>query len=106
MDRTERHEFLEQLIAMRDGYRAVGAEQHGVLSIADAVLYAEAVMAAVASDVEPWLVELAGSYFDGTSDDSAAGTTRRTRPTRPEPEGWPWPPPWTRSGSSPEVDGD
>jgi hypothetical protein len=72
MDRTERHAFLERLIAMRADYRAVGDEQRGVLSIADAVLYAEAVMAAVASDAEPWLVELAGTDGDGTTDAAGA----------------------------------
>jgi hypothetical protein len=61
---SERHTFFERIVAMRDDY-AAHTDRAGVLSVADAILYAEAVMTAVELDVEPWLIDLDRAVVDG-----------------------------------------
>jgi len=57
MSRPERTAYFEQLVALRDGYGAAADDRRAVLSIADAVRYAEAIMTAVELDAEPWVAE-------------------------------------------------
>jgi len=48
---SERHALFERLLALRDGY-PMSNDRTGVLSIADAIRYAEAIMAAASVDPE------------------------------------------------------
>ena len=55
---SERLAFFERLVALRDGYAASTDDRTVVLSIADAIRYAEAILTAIDIDIEPWLAEL------------------------------------------------
>jgi hypothetical protein len=55
--RSDRHAFFERIVALRDGYALSEDDRDGVLSIADAIRYSEAVLTAVELDIEPWLAE-------------------------------------------------
>lgn len=55
---TERQAFFERIVAMRDSYLTSADDRRGVLSIADAIRYAETVMAAIELDIDPWLAQL------------------------------------------------
>jgi hypothetical protein len=110
MGRSERREYFERLCILRDRYGSDPDERRGVLSVEDAILYAEAVMIALdepdwddalpehvgeAPLAEPSDSALAGADGTPTSDASDAsvgiiefdGATRRMRRIwRPE---WP-----------------
>jgi hypothetical protein len=89
---SERHAFFERIVEMRDRY-AVGHDRAGVLSIADAILYVEAVMTAVELDVEPWLADPDEAVPDGVpveprndganGGDASTGPAGRARRTGP-----------------------
>jgi hypothetical protein len=110
---SERHDDFERLIALRDGYAARVDEHVAVLSMADAMRYAEAILTAVEIDVEPWLVELDEAFGDEPS--AAGDASAATAPSsieRPTPwpwfatELWPWPSPGAESARPSEPDRD
>jgi hypothetical protein len=98
MGRSERNEYFERLVAMRDGYGASADDRAAVLAVDDAVRYAEAVMTAVEHDDEPWHAEI---------EETAAYEAREARESASLREGrhagdvphlprfasdlWPWP---------------
>jgi hypothetical protein len=65
---SERHAFFERLVALRDGYAASTDDRVAVLSIADAIRYAEAILTAIELDIEPWLAELDEAFSAGPPD--------------------------------------
>jgi hypothetical protein len=54
MNRFERNALFERLVELRAGYGAWAQDTEAVLSIADAITYAEAVLSAAAADDEAW----------------------------------------------------
>ena len=74
---SERHAFFERLVAMRDGYGASSDDRDVVLSIADAVRYAEAILTAIEFDIDPWLAELDEAYGGEASDGTVHPSRRR-----------------------------
>jgi hypothetical protein len=70
---SEPHAFFERLVALRDGYAASADDRASVLSVADAIRYAEAILTAIELDIEPWLAEL----------DKAFSTERPAGPIHP-----------------------
>jgi hypothetical protein len=96
---SDRHTFFERLVALRDGYAASSEDRVAVLSIADAIVYAEAIMSAIELDIEPWLAELDESYSSEAPDgpihpsrgrrfasDLLSGPRRSSRSLRRQPE--------------------
>ncbi len=112
---SERHDFFERLIAMRDDYAASADDRVAVLSMADAVRYAEAILTAVEIDVEPWLVELdealveePATAADPSDPASASSPPRSTERASPWPwfatELWPWPSAPSSESAEPDRD--
>lgn len=85
MSRSERTAYFERLVALRAGYGAAADDRHAVLSIADAVRYAEAIMTAVELDAEPWVA--------GPDDAAPDRRGERGHPHGPRfaSDLWPWP---------------
>jgi hypothetical protein len=75
---SKRHAFFERMIALRDGYALSDDDRVGVLSIADAIRYAEAILTAVELDIEPWLAEPDECFADAPND----GTVHPSRGRR------------------------
>jgi hypothetical protein len=98
---SERHALFERLLVMRDGY-PTSDDRTGVLSIADAIRYGEAVMTAVELDIEPWLAEL----DDAFADEAENPAPRLTRQRRFASDLWPWPSPSTLWPSAAPEDAD
>ena len=101
MGRSERHDLFERMIALRDAYPGSDDDRTGVLSIADAVRYGEAVMTAVELDVEPWVADPDDAAADEASADAVGGPSPApmTRTQRFASDLWPWPRPstlWSR----------
>jgi hypothetical protein len=82
---SERHAHFERLVALHMSYPAHPDDQTGVLSVEDAIIYAEAVMAAASLEIEPWLIELDRVL---TEEDDAVGDTSLDSP-RIVPDGGP-----------------
>jgi hypothetical protein len=75
------------LVGLRDRYAAAADDRRAVLSMADAVRYAEAIMTAIELDAEPWHAD---------RDEASAAESRGARPAaRPAVE-----PPATWSAAS------
>lgn len=119
MDWSERQAWFERLLVLRDGY-VRSDDRVGDLSIADAIRYVEAVMAAVDLDTEPWVLEPDGAAPRGPHADTL-GENRARRPEamtadpshRPRyrrafaSDLWPWPTPSTiRSSGEPRPPAD
>jgi hypothetical protein len=86
MSRIERSTWFERLLELRAGYGVWADDTEAVLSIADAMLYAEAVLAAGAED-EAWppdpddaltvdVEPAADVQFGAAADDAADGRPR------------------------------
>jgi hypothetical protein len=86
MARSERDAFFERLVAMRDGYGADDADRGSALSIGDAIRYADAIMAAVELDAEPWVAEPDHAFVDGAGDEPGLPHGPRFASDL-----WPWP---------------
>jgi hypothetical protein len=100
---SERHAFFERLVALRDGYAASTDDRVAVLSIADAIRYAEAILTAIEVDIEPWLAELDETFSDQPRD----GSIRPSRGQRFASDLLSGPRRSSRSpGRQPEIDGD
>jgi hypothetical protein len=100
---SEPHAFFERLVALRDGYAASTEDRVEVLSIPDAIRYAEAIMTAIELDIEPWLAEL-DEAFSTKQPDAPIVPSRGRRFASDLLEG-----PYGSSRSlrrRPEVDGD
>lgn len=69
MDRPERSEFFERLVAMRDGYPGDGDDRGSALSIDDAIRYVDAILTAIEVDTEPWVPEPDHAFVDGAGDE-------------------------------------
>jgi hypothetical protein len=69
MDRPERTEFFERLVALRDGYPGDGDDRGSALSIDDAVRYVHAILTAIETDAEPWIPEPDHAFVDGAGDE-------------------------------------
>jgi hypothetical protein len=76
MSPSERRTYFERLCSLRDGYAASAVDRRGVLSLDDAMLYAEALMTALD---EPAWDESGIVEFDG----STSRTHRIRRPDSP-----------------------
>jgi hypothetical protein len=81
MGRSERHDYFERLVALRDGYAASRDDREAVLSMADAVRYAEAIMTAAELDVEPWLAEPDEAFADEPAPTAATADITDTAAT-------------------------
>ena len=68
MDRPERTEFFERMVAMRDGYPGDGDDHASALSIEDAIRYVDAILSAIEIDTEPWVPEPDHAFVDGAGD--------------------------------------
>jgi hypothetical protein len=100
MSRSERTAYFERLVALRDGYGAATDDRRAVLSIADAVRYAEAIMTAVELDAEPWVAEPDDAVPDRSDE--------RGHPHGPRfaSDLWPWPTRRLRTARRDDVAGD
>jgi hypothetical protein len=102
MTRSERDAFFERLVALRRGYGARLDDRRVVLSIEDAILYAEAVMMAVAvDDEEAWPVDASAAHDAGP----APAGRPAVRPARAPNDPWPWASRWF-GGPEPHRDVD
>jgi hypothetical protein len=98
MSWTERQAYFERLVAMRDWYAGSCDDRVAVLSIDDAIRYAEAIMTAIELDAEPWLAEVGGT---------PRSRARSPRLSRFASDLLPWQTRSSRSlGRRPEIDGD
>jgi hypothetical protein len=64
MTPSERHEFFERLLVLRALDRASDVDRQPVISVADAIRYAEAVLTAVELDREPRPADPGAVEFD------------------------------------------
>ncbi|MBA2382144.1 MAG: hypothetical protein H0V73_08545 [Chloroflexi bacterium] len=78
MSASVNHDHFERLVALRYGYLSSADDRASVLSIEDAVTYAEAVMAAAALRIGPWRASLDAA--DSASPAPAAETTEAPEP--------------------------
>jgi hypothetical protein len=93
---SERQSWFERLLALRAGYPQ-SDDRTGVLSVADAIRYVEAVMSAAELDDEPWQANL-DEADPGARQEPAIDLSREHRFAS---DLWPWPNPSTL-GPSPD----
>ena len=87
MDRPERTEFFERLVAMRDGYPGDSDDRGSALSIDDAIRYVHAILTAIEIDTEPWVPEPDLGFVDGAGDEPGLPPPGARFAT----DLWPWP---------------